>query len=128
MLTWLAVLVGGALGSAARHGVNILAPRLFGSATPYATAVVNLIGALAIGVLAGALAGQRLAMSVNERALVFTGLLGGFTTFSSFMLDGLVLWQAGSTSKAIANLAGQLLLGSALVYAGYRLGLGGAAD
>jgi CrcB protein len=126
MLTWLAVLVGGALGSAARHGVNIVAPRLFGSATPYATAVVNMIGALAIGVLAGALAAQRLSMSVNERAMVFTGLLGGFTTFSSFMLDGLVLWQAGSTSKAIANLLGQFLLGSILVYAGYRLGLGGA--
>ena len=128
MLTWLAVLVSGALGSAARHGVNIVAPRLFGSATPLATAAVNMIGALVIGVLAGALASQRLSMSVNERALVFTGLLGGFTTFSSFMLDGLVLWQAGSTSKALANLIGQLLLGCVLVYGGYRLGLGAAVD
>lgn len=127
-MTWLAVLVGGAIGSAARHGINLLAPRLFGSATPYATAAVNMIGSLIIGVLAGALAAQRLSMSPNERALVFTGLLGGFTTFSSFMFDGLALWQAGSTSKAIANLVGQLILGCALVYAGYRWGLGTGTD
>src|SRR5687768_5187058 len=93
MLTWLAVLVGGALGSAARHGVNIVAPRLFGNATPYATATVNMIGALAIGVLAGMLEAQRLSMTPIERALYLTGILGGFTTFSSFMLDSLVLWQ-----------------------------------
>lgn len=128
MSTWLAVLVGGALGSAARHGMNLVAARLFGNATPYATAIVNMSGALAIGVLAGALAAQRLSMSVNERAFVFTGLLGGFTTFSSFMLDGLVLWQAGYTPRAIANLVGQLLLGGVLVYAGYRLGLGAGAE
>src|SRR5688500_19251293 len=96
MLTWIAVLVGGALGSAARHGVNIVAPRLFGNATPYATATVNMIGALAIGVLAGMLEAQRLSMTPIERALYLTGILGGFTTFSSFMLDSLVLWQAGS--------------------------------
>src|SRR5687767_3490677 len=123
MLTWIAVLVGGALGSAARHGVNIVAPRLFGNATPYATATVNMIGALAIGVLAGMLEAQRLSMTPIERALYLTGILGGFTTFSSFMLDSLVLWQAGSTTKAVINLVGQLVLGSMLAYAGYRAGL-----
>jgi CrcB protein len=123
MLTWLAVLVGGALGSAAHHAVNIVAPRLFGSATPYATATVNMIGALAIGVLAGMLEAQRLSMTPIERALYLTGILGGFTTFSSFMLDSLLLWQAGSTARALANLVGQLVLGSMLAYAGYRVGL-----
>ena len=127
-MTWLAVLVGGAVGSAARHAINLAAPRIFGSATPYATAAVNMIGSLIIGLLAGALASQRLTMSPIERALVFTGLLGGFTTFSSLMLDGLALWQGGSTSKAVANLIGQLIVGCGLVYAGYRLGFGGAAD
>ena len=122
MLTWLAVLVGGALGSAARHGMNLIAPRLFGSAAPYATAAVNMIGALAIGVLAGMLQGQRLSLTTTERALYLTGILGGFTTFSSFMLDSLVLWQAGSTAKAVLNLVGQLILGTMLAYAGYRVG------
>ena len=122
MLTWLAVLVGGALGSAARHGMNLIAPPLFGSAAPYATAAVNMIGALAIGVLAGMLQGQRLSLTTTERALYLTGILGGFTTFSSFMLDSLVLWQAGSTAKAVLNLVGQLILGTMLAYAGYRVG------
>jgi len=123
MLTWIAVLVGGALGSAARHGVNIVAPRLFGSATPYATAFVNMTGALAIGVLAGVMDAQRLSMTPVERALYLTGILGGFTTFSSFMLDSLALWQAGSIAKAVLNLVGQMVLGSMLAYAGYRAGL-----
>ena len=123
MLTWLAVLVGGALGSGARHGVNLIAPRLFGSAAPYATAAVNMIGALAIGVFAGMMDAQRLSMTPTERALYLTGVLGGFTTFSSFMLDSLVLWQAGSTARAVLNLVGQLVLGAILAYAGYRAGL-----
>ena len=125
-MTWIAVLVGGAAGSAARHGVNLIAPRLFGSTTPHATAAVNLIGAFIIGLLAGAISGQRLALSPAERALYLTGVLGGFTTFSSFMLDTLVLWQSGATTKAIANLIGQLLVGCVLVLVGYRLGFGGA--
>ena len=127
-MTWVAVLLGGAIGSAARHGVNLVAERHFGPGMPYATAVVNLIGSLVIGLLAGALAAERISLGVTERALIFTGLLGGFTTFSSFMFDGLALWQAGSTSKAIANLVGQLILGCALVYAGYRWGLGTGTD
>ncbi len=127
-MTWLAVLVGGAIGSAARHGVNVAAPRIFGDATPYATAAVNMIGSLAIGVLAGALTAQRLSLSLNARALVFTGLLGGFTTFSTLMLDGLALSQAGMTVKAVANLLGQVIVGCILVYAGYRFGLGSGGD
>jgi fluoride exporter len=120
-MTWLAVLLGGALGSVARHAVNIASPRLFGSSAPFATAIVNMIGALLIGVLAGAMAAQRLSMSPAERAFVFTGLLGGFTTFSSFMFDSHTLWQGGSPGKALVNLGGQLLIGFALMYAGYRL-------
>ena len=123
-MTWVAVLIGGALGSAARHGMNLIAPRLFGAATPYATAAVNMIGALLIGILAGALSAQRLSLSPTERLLYLTGILGGFTTFSSLMLDSLVLWQSGATTKAAINLVAQLILGCALVLAGYRLGLG----
>ena len=122
MVTWLAVLLGGALGSAARHGVNLIAPKIFGSASPYATAAVNLIGALVIGVLAGMLASQRLTMTATERLFYLTGILGGFTTFSSLMLDTLLLSQAGATPRAVINLLGQLLLGCVLVFAGYRLG------
>jgi fluoride exporter len=122
-MTWVAVLLGGAFGSAARHGMNLMTARTLGTPTPYATAAVNLIGSFAIGVLAGALATERLNLTPTERTLLFTGILGGFTTFSSLMLDTLVLWQAGSIAKAVANLIGQLVIGCVLVYLGYRLGL-----
>lgn len=123
-MIWIAVLAGGALGAAARYGVHLVSPRLFGTATPYATAAVNLIGALIIGILAGAMTAQKLSLTPVERAFYMTGILAGFTTFSSLMLDTLVMWQAGSTTKAVVNLVGQLLLGCALVAAGYRLGFG----
>ena len=126
-MSWVAVLVGGALGSAARHGVNLLAARVLGNPTPYATAAVNMIGSFAIGVLAGALATERLTMTPAERTLLLTGILGGFTTFSSLMLDTLVLWQSGSVVKAMANLVGQFVVGCVLAYLGYRLGLPTAA-
>ena len=120
---WFAILVGGALGSAARHGVNVAVSRWLESGAPYATAAVNLIGSLVIGILAGALAAQRLSMTTTVRAFVFVGLLGGFTTFSSFMLDTLTLSEAGSTTAMIGNLLGQVVVGVLLVYAGYHIGL-----
>lgn len=123
-MTWVAALLGGALGTAARHGFNVLLARQFNAAAPYATAGVNLIGTFAIGMLAGALAAQRITLSEPARIFVFVGLLGGFTTFSSLMLDSLTLAQAGSSSGAAVNLGGQVVLGLVLIVAGYRLGLG----
>ena len=84
-----AVALGGALGSLARHGVNIAFAHIFGRPVPLATAAVNLAGSAAIGILAGLIASRRLTMTPNMRTFVFVGLLGGFTTFSSFMLDTL---------------------------------------
>jgi fluoride exporter len=122
-MTWIAVLLGGALGSAARHGVNSWIARLAGTPAPYATATVNMIGSLVIGILAGALASQRLSMSATIRVFVFVGLIGGFTTFSSFVLDSLTLLQNGSPLAAAVNLGGQLVIGFALVWIGFQLGL-----
>jgi len=90
-MTWIAVAIGGALGSVARHGVNVLVGRLVHRPVPYATAAVNLAGCVVIGVLAGLLASGRLQMSMTVRAFVFVGVLGGFTTFSSFGLDTFTL-------------------------------------
>lgn len=123
MATWIAVFVGGALGSAARHGVNIVAARIAGTATPWATAMVNMIGSMAIGVLAGAIVASRVPLSRPLQAFLFVGVLGGFTTFSSFMLDSFTLMQMGDTAKAGTNLFGQLAVGLALTYAGYQIGL-----
>ena len=122
-MTWLAVVLGGAVGTAARHAVNLATSRLISTPVPWATATVNMLGSLVIGVLAGALAAERLSMSPFARTFVFVGVLGGFTTFSSFMLDSLTLMHAGAPTKAALNLGGQLVLGLALTVTGYYIGL-----
>jgi CrcB protein len=96
---------------------------MLGGPSPWATAAVNLIGSVVIGVLAGALAANRVSMSRPMQAFVFVGILGGFTTFSSFMLDSLTLLQLEGAQRAALNLLGQLAVGIALTYAGYQLGL-----
>ncbi len=121
-MTWLAVALGGAIGSMARHWVNLeLAHRLERS-VPYATAVVNMIGSALIGLLAGAIAVGRLQMSSTMRTFVFVGLIGGFTTFSSFMLDTFTLGHGGDHLAAAANVAAQIVVGAGLVWAGYYVG------
>ena len=120
-MTWLAVGLGGALGSMARHAVNVAAGRLFNQPAPYATAVVNVCGCFVIGLLAGGLAAGQWRMSETSRAFVFVGVLGGFTTFSSFGLDTLVLIRNGAPALAAANIALQVIVGLAGVFAGYRL-------
>jgi len=122
-MIWLAVAAGGALGSMARHGVNIFFSHVLERATPYATGAVNLLGSLAIGVLAARIASGRLHLSTEMRTFVFVGILGGFTTFSSFMLDTFTLGHGGQTSIAFWNVALQTALGLAFVWGGYRLGL-----
>jgi CrcB protein len=113
------VALGGAIGSLARHGVNAAFAQMFVRPVPYATAAVNLIGSAAIGVLAGLLASGRVSMSPNMRTFVFVGLLGGFTTFSSFMLDTLTLTHGGNDALAMSNVVGQVGLGLIAIYAGY---------
>ena len=121
-MTWMAVAIGGAIGSAARHGVNVLISRLVHRPVPYATAAVNLLGCIVIGALAGLLASNRLHMSQMARAFVFVGVLGGFTTFSSFGLDTFTLGREGSYALAFWNVAVQVGLGLLGVAAGFRAG------
>ena len=116
-------MLGGALGSLARHGVSVATARIVGDPAPWATAAVNVIGSLVIGLLAGLLAANRLSMSLPARAFVFVGILGGFTTFSSFMLDSVTLIQIGGPTSGAANLVGQLVFGLLVTYAGYYAGL-----
>ena len=83
-------------------------------------AAVNLIGSLAIGLLAGLIATGRLHMSTEMRTFVFVGILGGFTTFSSYMLDTFTLGHGGEHALAFWNVALQTALGLVAVWAGYR--------
>jgi CrcB protein len=122
-MNWIAVALGGALGSMARHWVNLeLAHRLERS-VPYATFVVNVVGCVVIGALAGRIAGGRLHLTPAMRAFVFVGVLGGFTTFSSFGLDTFTLGHGGDHAAALWNVVGQVGLGLGGVWLGFYLGL-----
>ena len=121
-MIWIAVATGGALGSMARHGVNLLFAHVLERAVPWATAAVNLLGSLVIGLLAAVIATGRLHMSPEVRTFVFVGILGGFTTFSSFMLDTFTLGHGGEHAVAFWNVALQTGLGLLAVWAGFRLG------
>lgn len=118
---WIAVAAGGAVGSVARHGVNMLFAHVLVRPVPYATAAVNLLGSASIGLLAGLIASGRLTMAPAMRTFVFVGLLGGFTTFSSFMLDTLTLTHTGERTLAMSNVAGQTIVGMLAVYVCYVL-------
>jgi fluoride exporter len=122
-MIWIAVAGGGALGSMARHAVNLYFAHALERSVPYATAAVNIAGSLVIGVLAALLATGRLHMSPELRTFIFVGILGGFTTFSSFMLDTFTLGHGGDHTLAFWNVVAQIALGLGLVWGGYRAGL-----
>ena len=119
-MIWLAVGAGGAIGSAARHGVNVFFGHVLERAVPYATAAVNLLGSLTIGLLAGLIATGRVHMSTELRTFVFVGILGGFTTFSSYMLDTFTLGHGGDHALAFWNVVLQTAIGLVAVWGGYR--------
>lgn len=121
MLKWLAVGLGGALGSMARHGVNVAVTRVSGNPTPYATLLVNVVGCGVIGLLAGLVAVDRVSMTPTTRVFVFAGILGGFTTFSSFGLDTFTLLREGRSTLAFWNVAVQVVVGLAAVALGYAI-------
>jgi CrcB protein len=121
-MTWLAVALGGALGSLARHWVNLEMAHRLERSVPNSTFVVNVVGCLAIGAVAGLVAGERLHLSPEMRTFILVGVLGGFTTFSSFGLDTFTLAYGGDYSRALWNVTGQVALGLGALWIGFYLG------
>ncbi len=117
---YLIVFAGAGIGGALRHAVNLAAARLFGTALPYGTMVVNLAGSLTMGLIVGYFAfkgdgGQ------DSRLFLTTGILGGFTTFSAFSLDVVMLIERGDIANA-ALYGGVSVVGSVLaLYVGLWL-------
>jgi fluoride exporter len=113
---WLAVGVLGAIGSLARFAITDAVTRRTPGAFPYGTLLVNLSGSFVLGVLAGAKVGDVLTYVVGG------GLLGAFTTFSTWMVDSERLVAGGDRRGAVLNVAGSLAAGVLLAAAGFALG------
>ena len=102
------VALGGAIGSVARYGVGALAAQLLGQAFPWGTLLVNLTGSFLIAlVMQVALSGS--ALSLELRIFLTTGILGGFTTYSSFNYETLALLHQRAHGLASVNLAATVL-------------------
>ncbi len=101
----LLVAAGGAAGAVLRYLVSVQALAWFGAGFPWGTLAVNLAGSAAIGALAG------IGLQGEARLLLVAGLLGGFTTFSAFSLEVLLLWER-SRLLAVAYAAASVALGA----------------
>ena len=122
MLTKLIYLsLGGAAGTLSRYWLSGVAQRLTGSAFPYGTFAVNILGCLLFGTVWGFFE-NRLLPGSEVRLLVLTGFMGAFTTFSTYMFETAELVKFGQMALAVANVVGQSLAGLALVMLGIALG------
>lgn len=121
-MTWLAVGAGGAIGAMARHAMNGWVLRLnLVPGFPAGIFLVNVTGSAAIGLIAGLLASGRVHLSADARTFLMVGVLGGFTTFSSFSLDTIALIRSGQPLLAALNVSGQVLVSLVAAALGYRL-------
>ncbi|MHC5653080.1 fluoride efflux transporter CrcB [Stappia sp.] len=111
----LLVALGGGAGAACRHLVNMWALRLFGTGFPVGTLTVNVVGSLLMGVLVGWLAARSSGDS-GLRLLLATGFLGGFTTFSAFSLDVVLLWDRGEAMTALVYALVSVLVSVAALF------------
>ena len=119
-MTVLWVALGGALGSVARYACSGVAVRWLGAGFPYGTLFVNVTGSFTIGLLAALVAADgRPSLGADARAFLLVGVLGGFTTFSSFSLETLNLARSGALAPALLNVAGSVVLCLAAVSLGF---------
>jgi CrcB protein len=118
----LLVFLGGGLGSLARYGVSLASLALFGPQFPWGTLAVNVVGGLAMGLSAGLIEHRAgFPWPQEAKALLMTGVLGGFTTFSAFSLDAVALWERGSTGLAALYVAASVALSIGALVAGVAM-------
>jgi len=116
-MLYLIVFLGAGIGGALRHGVNVGATRLFGFGLPYGTLIVNVVGSFAMGLLAGFFV-YRAGVPQHFRLFLTTGILGGFTTFSTFSLDAALMIERHSFGAAAGYVVGSVAAGVAALFFG----------
>ena len=117
MLRFFIIGLGGAIGTILRYAMGGLDYRFSSGVFPISTLVVNVTGSLVIGFLWGIV--DRFAISPNIRLFIFIGILGGYTTFSTFSLETFNLMRDGEYRIAIFNIAFSVVLSVGAVFAGY---------
>jgi CrcB protein len=117
---YLIVFLGGGLGAALRHGINMLSARTLGTEFPYGTLIINVTGSLVMGLIAGYLAFKGDA-SQHWRLFLMTGILGGYTTFSAFSLDAALLYERGATGLAAIYVLASVILSIGGLFAGLAM-------
>lgn len=115
------VMAGGAVGAGARHLVGGVSLSIFGPGYPWGTLAVNILGSLAMGVLAGLLARGLVAGGDATRLLVGVGILGGFTTFSAFSLDAVLMAERGGWIAALPYILASVIGSIVALVAGLQL-------
>jgi CrcB protein len=111
------VFLGGGLGAAARHGINLLAVQAGAIRYPVSTFLINVVGSMLIGVLAESFA-LFTQWSGNARLFLVTGVLGGFTTFSAFSLEVGLLYERGERGAAAFYAVASVLCAVGAMFAG----------
>lgn len=114
------VMLGGAIGAGARHLVGRAALALWGPGFPVGTLAVNVIGGLAMGLLAGWLA-TRASGDEALRYLLGVGVLGGFTTFSAFSLETVLMIERGDLATALFYIVASVVLAIGALFAGLQV-------
>ena len=114
------IAIGGALGSVARYLLTAFVLRSSGTLFPLGTFVVNVVGCVIFGAVIGA-AQQRFVLSPEARAFLLIGVLGGFTTFSSYAFESVGLLRDGRFLAATINIIGQVVAGLAGLWSGYLM-------
>ena len=103
------VALGGALGAVARYGVNIGSVQVFGHGFPWATLIVNVLGSFLMGLVIAKFA-QADHVSQEMKTFVVTGFLGAFTTFSTFSLDAVTMWERGDLMQAFLYISASVIV------------------
>lgn len=119
MIKILAVALGGALGSTGRYLTSLAVESVSSSRFPYETLAANMIGCFLIGLLWGYF--DRFSISNEFRLFLFTGVLGGYTTFSTFARENIQFFKAGEPFSALSYILISNVIGLLLVAAGFLI-------